>query len=153
MASMAQRDAGLLPGLFCGAVVAVAGASIARSAEKAVTPEQLIGTWRGTSLCTDRAVAPACSDESVVYEFTTGSKPGTVHWAADKVVAGERGRMGEDDMAYDEAEGCWKVEITSPRDKSIKSVWRIALEGARLTGTASMLPGNRKFRKLELRKD
>jgi len=85
----------------------------------APSPTQLLGTWRGTSTCTDRVAAPACNDEVVVYEFTKGVKPGTVHWAADKVVNGKREPMGEMDVAYDKTEECWKAEFSSPRVKSV----------------------------------
>ena len=114
-----------------------------------VGPAQLIGVWRGTSTCTDRVAAPACQDESVVYEFTAGSPPGTVHWAADKVVNGQRERMGELELAYDTAEACWKAEFSSPR---VKSVWRVSVDGNRMTGSARLLPGNETIRKIEARK-
>jgi len=110
-------------------------------------PEQLVGLWRGTSVCTDRRAAPACNDETVVYEFTAGPKPGVVHWAADKVVNGKREPMGESDLAYDAADACWKVEITTPR---VKIVWRLSVSGAHLTGTGRLLPGNETVRKVDL---
>jgi hypothetical protein len=68
-------------------------------------PAALIGTWRGTSLCTDRVAAPACHDETVVYELKAGARPGVVRWAADKVVDGQRQPMGgERELEYDQAE-------------------------------------------------
>jgi len=84
-----------------------------------------------------------------VYEFTAGQH-GTVHWAADKVVNGQRERMGELDVTYDEAEACWKAEFSSPR---VKSVWRLIVEGTHLTGSARLLPGNATIRKIDARKD
>jgi len=113
------------------------------------SPADLIGTWRGTSICTDRAVVPACADETAVYDFTPGSKPGTVHWVADKVVNGQRVSMGESDLTYDTAEACWKAEVKGPR---ATSVWCLTIDGAHLTGTARLLPGNQTFRKLDLRR-
>lgn len=113
-------------------------------------PSQLIGTWRGTSTCTDRVAAPACNDEKVVYEFTAGSRPGVVHWIADKVVNGERQRMGEEDLEYDAAEANWKAEIKGSR---VTSVWRLVVDGAHLTGTARLVPGNQTIRKVDVRKD
>ena len=110
---------------------------------------QLLGTWRGSSTCTDRAAAPACNDEVVVYEFTKGVKPGTVHWAADKVVNGKREPMGEMELAYDDTEKCWKAEFSSPR---VKSIWRLSLEGNRMTGSARLLPGGETIRKIDARK-
>ncbi len=73
----------------CALVTITAGAS-ARSASETGNPARLLGTWRGTSVCTDRVAAPSCRDETVVYELTAGKSPGTVHWAADKVVEGTR---------------------------------------------------------------
>ena len=112
-------------------------------------PAQVIGLWRGTSTCTDRVAAPACQDEQVVYEFSAGPKPGTVHWVADKIVNGRRVPMGELDMEYDKAEACWKVEFASPRTKV---VWRLTVDGKQLTGTARLLPGNETVRKVDLRR-
>jgi len=103
-----------------------------------VGPAQLIGLWRGTSRCTDRAAAPACHDETVVYEFTAGAQPGTVHWAADKVVDGQRHRMYEFDLVYDGPEACWKTEFNSGRG----IVWRLSVNGTHLSGTDRLVPGN-----------
>jgi hypothetical protein len=94
--------------------------------------------------------APACNDETVVYEFSAGAKPGTVHWAADKVVDGKRERMGEFDLAFDTAEACWKADFTSPR---VKIVWRLSVDGTHLTGTGRELPGNETVRKIDAKKD
>jgi len=132
------------------AAVTVAMASVVHAQSEINGPAQLIGTWRGTSLCTDRIAAPACHDETVVYEFAAGSKAGTVHWVADKVVNGQRERMGELDLVYDKAEGCWKAEFSSPR---VQSVWCLVVDRAQLSGTARLLPGNQTVRKVNLRKE
>ena len=113
-------------------------------------PEELLGLWRGTSVCTDRVAAPACQDETIVYEFKAGPQPGTVRWAADKVVNGKRESMGDPlELTYDTTEKCWKVEFTSPR---VTIVWRLAVDGQHLTGTARLLPGNETARKVDARK-
>jgi len=122
---------------------------IVQAQPQAGAPAQLIGLWRGTSICTDRVAAPACRDEAVVYELTAGSQPGTVHWLADKVVDGKRQTMGELDLAYDAIEGCWKAEFSSPRTKM---VWRLKVDGTQLSGTGRQLPGNETVRKVELTK-
>jgi hypothetical protein len=113
-------------------------------------PAAPIGVWRGTSTCTDRVAAPACHDEVVVYEFTAGAKPGTVHWKADKIVDGQRASMGEFDLAYDTGDACWKAEFSSPR---VQSVWCLVVDGARMTGTGQLLPGKQTIRKIDVRKD
>jgi hypothetical protein len=138
----------LVVGLLATLLVAQ-GSQVASSTLQEPDPAQLIGTWRGTSTCSDRAAAPACQDETIVYEFTGGPQPGTVHWVADKIVNGKREHMGELDLTYDKAESCWKVEFTSPR---VKIVWRLSVAGPRLTGTARLLPGNETVRKVDARK-
>jgi hypothetical protein len=150
MASMARRHAPWLLRVVCGAFLVLVTNPIARVDAKEVRPAQLIGVRRGTSTCTDLVAAPACRNETVVYEFTAGSQPGTVRWLADKVVAGQRERMGEMELEYDKAENCWKAFFTSPR---MKSAWRLVVDGSRLSGTGRLLPGNETIRKLDLRKE
>jgi hypothetical protein len=120
------------------------------SAHEPGEPAQLIGTWRGTSICTDRVAAPACHDETVVYEFAAGPQPGTVRWKADKVVNGKRQPMGEMSLTYDKAEACWKGEFESPR---VHSVWCLAVTDDRISGTGRLLPGQQTIRRIDVRKD
>ena len=113
-------------------------------------PSELVGTWRGTSTCTDLVAAPACRDEVVVYDFTPGAKPGTVTWKADKVVDGKRVPMGEMDLTYDAHEKCWAAEFKSSR---VQSRWCLLVDGTHLTGTGRLLPGKETIRTIDVRKD
>ena len=131
----------------CGMVLVLLSGPIGQAAAKTPGPAELIGTWRGTSTCTDRVAAPACNDETVVYEFSAGPKPGLVHWKADKIVNGQRVPMGEFDVEYDKTEACWKAEYHGPR---VTSVWRLTVKDGHLTGTGRQLPGNQTIRKLDL---
>ncbi len=150
MAGMVDRHRQWLLRVACVALFVLAESPTPGVEAGDVGAVELIGVWRGTSSCTDLIAAPACHDETVVYEFTAGSQPGTVHWLADKVVNGQRQPMGEMDLEYDKTEGCWKAFFTSPR---VKSVWRLSVDGARLSGTARLLPGNQTIRKVEVRKE
>ena len=133
--------------VFAGLLV-IAWQPSAKAAKHSVS--ELLGTWRGSSVCTDRVAAPACKDEVIVYEFTAGPKPGTVRWQADKVVDGKRESMGDPfEMAYDEGDDCWKTEFQSPR---ARVVWCLAVSGDRLTGSAWLLPGKPKVRKVDARR-
>ena len=120
------------------------------AANEAPSPASPLGVWRGSSTCTDLAAAPGCHDEVVVYEFTTGAQPGTVHWKADKIVDGQRAAMGEMDLVYDAGEACWKAEFKSPR---VHSIWCLTVNGAHMTGTGRLLPGKQTIRKIDVRKD
>jgi hypothetical protein len=120
------------------------------AAPAAATQATPNGLWRGISTCTDRGALPACRDEVVIYEFRAGSKPGTVHWKADKIVGGQREPMGEMDLTYDTGDACWRAEFSSPR---VHSVWCLAVDGAHMTGTGRLLPGKQIVRKIDVRKD
>ena len=113
-------------------------------------PSELVGTWRGTSTCTDLTAAPGCHDETVVYDFTLGAKPGTIVWKADKVVDGKRVPMGEMDLTYDAGGKCWSAEFKSAR---VHSVWCLVVEGTHMTGTGRLLPGKETIRKIDVQKD
>ena len=113
------------------------------------TVDELRGTWRGTSTCTDRVAAPACQDETVVYEIRNGDKVGTAILAADKIVNGDRVPMGEMTFAYDAPLACWRSEFESPR---LKSRWCLTVEGETLKGTATLLPGNQVVRRINARR-
>jgi hypothetical protein len=121
--------------------------AVPASAADAASP---IGTWRGTSTCTDLVAAPACKNEVVVYEFTAGAKAGVVHWKADKIVDGERQTMGEMDLTYDAPDACWKAEFKSAR---MHSVWCLKVNGKQMTGTAWLVPDKQTVRKIGVRKD
>jgi hypothetical protein len=131
----------------CASAVCALGAAAAQSGR---SPAELLGTWRGTSTCTDRVAAPGCNDETIVYEFVAGDKPGVVRWKADKVVDGKRVPMGEMDLTYDAGEKCWRAEFSSPR---VHSVWCLVVDGKHLAGTGRLLPGKQTIRKIDARKD
>jgi hypothetical protein len=128
----------------------IGNASLLIAASSKHPRSELIGAWRGTSVCTDRVAAPVCKDEVVVYEFSQGSQPEVVHWKADKVVGGERVPMGEFDLTYNENDACWRAEFTSPR---VHMIWCVVVKGTELKGTAWLLPGKQIVRKIDAHKD
>jgi hypothetical protein len=135
------------------AAVAVAIVSIgASSARAAAGPvDAIVGTWRGTSLCVDRQAAPACTDETVIYDIVaTAGKPDTVTVKADKVVDGKREPMGVLDFTFDAARGRWSTAIETPR---LRATWYLVVEGTAMSGTMVMLPANAVVRRITLTKD
>ena len=126
MASMVRRCAprGFALLVVYGVVAVHVAHPVAYAAVEEGTPAQLIGTWRGTSICIDLTAAPACHDETVVYEFTPGSRPGAVHWAADKVVAGQRQPIGEVWSCRDKAEGLLEGVLLTSGVSPVGSPWR-----------------------------
>jgi hypothetical protein len=107
----------------------------ARSVEQGA-PASLVGTWRGTSICTD-AGKPACHDEVVVYHFiaaTDSSANATrvtvehLGWQMNKVVAGAEEEMGKLGCDYVRESG---ATVCPMRDWS----WRFRARGDTLRGT------------------
>jgi hypothetical protein len=108
--------------------------------------KDFLGTWRGTSTCVNRTIAPACHDETVVYEVRRAGKPNTVILAADKIVEGKRVPMGELEFVYSEPDGCWRGEFTTPR---AHGVWCLVVEGRHLHGSLLHMPENAEVRKVQ----
>src|SRR4051794_23364345 len=55
-------------------------------------PAPVLGTWRGTSICTVRP--SACNDETVVLHISAGDAPDAFVVQANKVVNGQELDMG-----------------------------------------------------------
>jgi len=109
-----------------------------------------LGTWRGTSTCVDRELAPACKDEIVVYEVTRTAEPDTAHLMAYKIVKGEKGLMGESDFTFDAPKGCWTSEFRNDR---VHIVQCLTVHGKSMTGTLSDVPTGKKVREMKLKRD
>ena len=75
----------------------------------------IAGSWRGTSLCTDKEHFPACRDEQVIYDVKSIARD-TVNLRADKVVNGVREFMGAFDFAR-AADSSWVAHYENPRVK------------------------------------
>ena len=111
--------------------------------------KEIVGTWQGTSTCTDRVAAPACNDEVIVYEMSAGASRGEVHQKAFKIVNGQRDLMGELDFKYSADDQCWRADFGSPRPTI---VWCLAVNGSAMTGSAWRLPGKQVVRAVKAQK-
>jgi hypothetical protein len=92
----------------------------------------IVGEWRGTSLCTDRKLAPACTDERVRYTVRALAAKDTVHLVADKLVGDAWEPMGEFDLGRDAPTSEWRAEFTSPR--GYHGRWWFVVRGDSLVG-------------------
>jgi len=137
--------------MSAAALAAALAASWYASAAASDHPvSELVGSWRGTSTCTDRVAAPACKDEVIVYEFSAGTEAGTVHWKPDKIVDGKRQPMGDMDLTYDDGDACWRGEFRNPR---VHIVWCLKPNGDQLTGSAWLIPGKENVRKVDAHRE
>ena len=114
------------------------------------TIDEIVGTWRGSSVCVDRQAAPACTDEQVVYEIR--GRPGKPHMVtvnADKIVDGKRVPMGVLDFTHEAKSSSWITEFDNPR---VHALWRLAVSGPTMTGTMMLLPSKVVVRRMDLRR-
>jgi len=106
----------------------------------------ILGSWRGTSICVDRANFPACKDEQVIYDARQkGSGRDTVTLRADKVVNGVREFMAEFD--FRRADSTWVAEYQGPRVR-IRIVLRV--RAAHMTGVLTDEASGRQVRAIAL---
>jgi len=106
----------------------------------------IVGTWRGTSMCVDKAHFPACKDEQVIYDVRPkGSAEDPVTLRADKVVNGVREFMGEFD--FHRTDSTWVTEYQNPRIR-IRIVLRVRAD--HMTGVLTDVPSGRRVRDLTL---
>ena len=132
--------------ILAAAAVLVGEAAVASAS---APKSEILGLWRGESICVKSPEFPACQDESVEYDVydAAGDK---VHVSAYKFVAGEKILMGEMDFVYDEKLGAWTSEFQSAR---YHGLWTFAVSGATLTGTLLDLPSKHKVRDILARHD
>jgi hypothetical protein len=133
-----------------GLALALAGATRGSLGAEPSGLAAFLGTWRGSSACTDLVAAPACRDEVVVYEVRTSDKLGAAKLAASKIVDNQKVPMGESEFAYDKSEGCWRSEFETQR---FHGVWCLSVEGEQMTGTLRLLPSGATVRRVQLRHD
>jgi hypothetical protein len=124
------------------------GPSTSSAASPASNP--ILGTWRGTSICTP--VRPACHDEIAVYHVAASMKPDTVEMTMNKVVDGVETEMGgtvEYQVDYASRTMTWGTEA---RDGS-RLLFRFTWSGNDMTGTLTQHPNGEVVRNITLRKD
>jgi len=106
----------------------------------------IVGSWRGTSICVDKVNFPACNDEQVIYDVRRkGSGRDTVTLRADKVVNGVREFMAEFD--FHRADSTWVAEYQGARVR-IQIVLRV--RAGHMTGVLTDEPSGRRVRDLTL---
>ena len=140
-----MRFAEAMRRLGAAGLLSAAAAFASAAAPKA----EIIGVWRGASVCVKSPEFPACRDESVEYDVSD-APGGAVHLAAYKFVDGEKAPMGDMDFAYDEKRRSWTSEFQSAR---YHGLWTFTIDGDALTGTLVDLPSRRKVRDVSARRE
>jgi hypothetical protein len=105
---------------------------------------QVIGSWRGTSICIKADWNRACHDEVIVYRFAAvGSRPDSVVLHAFKVLGDSLDWMGDLPLGYDRTSRLWQGDFANSR---VHVRWSYAVEGQSLTGKVVDLSNGRKAR-------
>lgn len=113
-------------------VIPLALATVLLAAAKPIDPAggRIVGEWRGTSICTNLKLLPACKDEIVRYVFTGPLKgTNTYHVVADKLVSGAYETMGELDFEYTGEDSTWTCAMSAPTCPQCKWWYRIEKSG------------------------
>src|SRR3954471_8358863 len=75
----------------------------------------IVGTWRGTSLCSDKVASPSCNDEQAIYDIRPkGSSRDTVTVHARKLANGVREEVSTDDFVR-RPDGSWQTDLATAR--------------------------------------
>ncbi len=105
-------------------------------ATAAAPVEEILGQWKGTSICRKVPGNESCNDEVTVYVVTRASKPEMVTIQADKIVNGQRQNMGTFDLTYSDKDQRWEYEFTT----RVHALWTFKAHGRELTGMLFRLP-------------
>ena len=102
---------------------------------------RIVGEWRGTSLCSNRELAPACKDETVRYTFSGPiGTTNTYHLLAEKLVGSDYQSMGEMDLTYTSADSTWKNVFDARKCK--QCAWWFRMRASGLVGALTTAEGD-----------
>jgi|GEM_PF-4684962 len=102
----------------------------------------LAGTWRGKSVCVDKA--SGCHDEEVIYHITHDATSDRVEVDADRIVDGKAINMGSLVFTYDKAEGTLSSKVG-------RNTWQFKIKEKQMQGV--LLREGEIFRNVLLNKD
>jgi len=107
-------------------------------AETPAPKAEILGLWKGSSLCTKVEAAEFCSDETVVYNFVdVPDHPATVSLKAARIVDGTLQQTYTIYVTYRPEEHRWTAEFERPRARGI---WSYVIHGNEMTGSVALLP-------------
>ena len=143
-------------GLIANLVVLAAldGGAAAPAPAPAPTPapkSEILGVWKGSSICTKVEGNEFCQDESVVYTVVdVPGQPATVALKAERVVDLSLQPMYSLYFTYRPEQGNWTCEFTRPR---FRGIWAYVIHGDEMTGTASLVPSGKIVRNVTAKRE
>ena len=117
-----------------GVILMTLASTISGAGSPAVSDgARIVGEWRGTSICTNHQLAPACKDESVRYIFSASPQDtNTFHLLAERLESDAYQVMYEIDLRYSEADGTWTYQFDSRTCP--QCLWWYRMESSSLVG-------------------
>jgi hypothetical protein len=124
----------------------VASASLLAALETAVAAPavapapkaEILGIWKGSSICTKVELNQFCQDETVVYNFVdVPDQPATVSLRAGRIVDNTVRPMYSLYVTFRPDQGLWTSQFERPQ---VRGVWAYVVHGDDMTGTATVLP-------------
>jgi hypothetical protein len=116
-------------------------------AQHTAPPSEILGEWRGQSVCTNLTLAPACKDETIRYVFTAAKdSPNRFHLVAEKLVDGKFEPMGEFDLDYSTTAYAWQYDFET-RDR-MKLRWEYKIEDSTLSGAVLVRDSGERLRRV-----
>jgi hypothetical protein len=130
-----------------GIVLALEGAA----PDPAPAPkDEILGVWKGASVCTKIEGNEYCHDETVVYNVVdVPGRPDTVTLKAARIVNDRLEPMYELFFTYRPEKSEWSSEFTRP---SFRGVWSYAVHGDVMTGRATLLPSEKVVRNVSVKR-
>ena len=111
---------------------------------------EILGIWKGTSICTKVELNEFCQDETVVYNFVdVPDQPATVALKAGRIVDNTVRPMYSLYVTFRPDQGRWTCEFEKPR---VRGIWTYVVHGDEMTGTATVLPSLTIVRNVEARR-
>ena len=112
--------------------------------------EEILGLWKGTSICTKVEGNEFCRDETVVYNFVeVADRPQTVGLKAARVIDDSVQPMYELYFTYRPDTRDWSCEFTRP---NFRGVWTYVVHGDDMTGTATLSPSLKVVRNVAVKR-
>ena len=125
--------------IVSAALLAAMETAVAAPVATAAPKAEILGLWKGTSVCTKVEGNEFCRDETVVYNVVdVPGQPATVTLKAARVVDEIVQPMYSLYFTYRPDKGNWTSEFERP---SFRGVWAYVVQGDEMTGTAAVLPG------------
>ena len=99
---------------------------------------EILGLWKGTSVCAKVEGNEFCHDETVIYNFIdVPSRPTTVALKAGRIIDGSFVRTYDLFFNYRPEKSSWSCEFDQGE---VHAVWEYVVSADGMTGTAKLLP-------------